>query len=123
MQRSSKQWVGGGVLWCIRAVAPMDDGAIIRMENAANGSSEMTLAPGESGVMNIVLEVLPVDSLRAAFVAAFLDDNSDCVKVTGVACSEILDSYCDPSWQEDDYPIEISEDLEVEYGLVWGVLI
>ena len=67
--------------------------------------------------------MLPIDSLRAAFVGAFLDDNSDCVKVTGVACSEILDSYCDPSWQEDDYPIEISEDLEVEYGLVWGVLI
>lgn len=94
------------------------EGAIIRLENATDGSMEMTLAPGEAGVMNIVLEVSLFDTLTVAQVEAYLDDDSDCVDVMSADCLEIPGSFCDRFFV---FPAEISEDNANEYGLFWGV--
>jgi len=50
--------------------------AILSLENAEDGSSSMTLAPGESKDINVVLEIQAVDT-GFAFCFLFLDDDGN----------------------------------------------
>ena len=68
--------------------------AFLYLENAADGSASMDLAPGESGEMNIVLFLHAIDVAEEITVNVFLDTDDDAL-AERIPITDILPGDCD----------------------------
>ena len=91
------------------------NGALLYLENAADGSTSMDLAPGESGELSVIMYVHDIDSDGVACAIGFLDTDDE-VLAESVPVTEILDG----DWYELDFPKdELPATLE-EFGFGGG---
>jgi hypothetical protein len=92
--------------------------AVIDLQNAADGSSKLTLDAGVEGFANVVVTTNAADTINVAFVNAFLNADNDLALVTSWSGGQNW-TY-DRSAFEGKGDVHISQDGGVEYGLVSG---
>ena len=99
------------------------ESALLFLENAEDGSSSMTLAPGESKDINIVLEIQDIDTGFAFCVLFFDDDDNESNGVVDITA--LVPGFDEGGSEMVDYdrsnfelPVDISWDLHSEYGLI-----
>lgn len=96
------------------------NGALLFLHNAADGTGSMDLGPGETGSLNIILEIEPWDT-NFAYATVFLDDGDDLADgplevVEVIAGLEGPDVFYDR--RGFTLPADISFDGNNEYGLI-----
>ena len=69
-------------------------GAILYLENAADGSASMDLAPGQSGLINLVLFLHEIDTAEELYVNVFLDTDDD-VLAESISIIDVQSNQCD----------------------------
>ena len=97
-----------GSLCVVLTIAGTAHGAFLYLEDAADGSASMDLAPGESGELNIVLLVHGIDS-DVACVTLYLDAldemSAENLSITGIVSGD----WCDWDFPKDQLPLTFEE--------------
>jgi len=93
------------------------DAARIYLANSTDGSNGLTIPEGSSGDLDIRLDTSALDSIKVAFVNAFLDSDDDNLSVTATQGLGAPFGYDQSSFK---FPAALSEDQGNEYALIMG---
>ncbi|MCH7701656.1 MAG: hypothetical protein IID37_08205 [Planctomycetes bacterium] len=95
-------------LGVVLMLAGTAQGAFLYLENAADGSASMDLAPGESGEMNIVMLVHGIDP--AVWLVSFFLDAADELSAENLLITGIVSGdWCEVDFPKDELPLTFED--------------
>ncbi len=83
-----------GSLGVVLMLAGPAHGAILYLENAADGLASIDLTPGQSGLINLVLFLHEIDTAEELYVNVFLDTDDD-VLAESISIIDVQSNECD----------------------------
>ena len=84
-------------------------GAFLYLENAADGSASMDLAPGESGELSILMHIHEIDSDGVAFLNGFLDTDNESLAESVPITAIVAGDWYDFEFPKDELPVTLEE--------------